>query len=307
MTSSPFHAPSKARAGEGVRVTLLGAGLDIFLFFLKLLVGFLGHSRAVVADAVHSLSDVVTDVIVVWGLIAGSRPSDECHHYGHAKLELMAEMVLGAVLVLTGIGIIVDSLKAVLGGPVRTPSLIVLPVIALSVLIKEALFWVTIKAARKTRTPSLTANAWNHRSDGVTSAGILLGVGLAIFYPKLVIIDALVGILVAAVIIHMGVKIGWEAASKLVDTAPSRIFGNCMEGVILGVPRTRSIRNLKMRYVGHLIALEVHLGLDPAMSVLESHDVAREVKRAVMESDPRVWDVVVHVEPEIKGGGLKQT
>lgn len=302
MNERPFQIPPATRAGEGLRVTYLGAALDILLFLLKLLVGFAGNSRAMVADAVHSLSDVVTDVIVVWGLLAGSRPSDECHHYGHAKLELMAELVLGAILIITGLGIAFDSIRAVLGGVVKTPSFFVLTVAALSVISKEALFWVTIRVGRKTGIPSLVANAWNHRSDGLTSAGILLGVGLAIYYPKLVLIDALIGILVGAVIIHMGLKIGWEAASKLVDTAPSRVFLSRMEEMILKVPRTRSVRNLKVRYVGHLVALEVHLGLDPEMSVHESHEVAKNVKHRIMERDQRVFDVVVHVEPEGRGG-----
>ena len=304
MRDSPFKISSpESRSGEGLGVTYLGAALDILLFFAKLLVGFFGNSRAMIADAVHSLSDVVTDVIVVWGLIAGSRPSDDCHHYGHGKMELMAELVLGAILVATGLGIAFDSLRAVLVGSVETPSLLVLPVAAVSVLSKEGLFQVTIRAARRTGIPSLVANAWNHRSDGFTSAGVLLGVGLAIYFPRLVVIDALVGLLVAAVIARMGFKIGWEAASKLVDTAPSRDFLRRMEGMILGVPGTRSVRNLKVRYVGHMIALEVHLGLDPGMSVRESHDIAREVKHTVMERDGRVFDVVVHVEPEERASG----
>jgi len=298
MSSGPLQIPASPRAGEGLRVTYIGAALDIILFFLKLLVGFFGSSRALVADAVHSLSDVVTDVIVIWGLIAGSRPSDNCHHYGHAKLELMAELILGAILMITGLGIVFDSLSAVLGGAVKSPSWIVLPVAAFSALSKEALFWVTIRAGRETGSPSVVANAWNHRSDGLTSAGILLGVGLAIFYQKLVLIDALIGILVAAVIIRMGARIGWEAASKLVDRAPSSDFMNRMEQMILVVPETRSVRNLKVRYVGHLVALEVHLGLDPGMSVRESHGVASRVKQTIMERDQRVFDVVVHVEPE---------
>ena len=289
--------------GEGVRVTVLGAVLDIILVVLKLLVGFIGNSRALIADAVHSLSDIVTDVIVIWGLIAGSRPSDECHHYGHAKLELMAELILGSILIITGLGIALDSVRAVLGGAIKTPSILVLPVAGISVISKECLFWVTIRSARKTDIPSLVANAWNHRSDALTSAGVLLGVGLAIFYQDLVVVDALVGILVAAVVIHMGLKIGWEAATRLVDTAPSRDYMNRMKQMILAVPRARSVRDLKMRYVGRLIAVEVHLGLDPAMSVKESHDVATEVKHTIMRRDRRVFDIIVHVEPEDSAQG----
>jgi cation diffusion facilitator family transporter len=301
MSVSHDHIlPTTPDPREGLRVTALGATVNLVLVILKLLVGVSGGSRALVADAAHSLSDLVSDIVVAWGLIVGSRPSDEDHHYGHAKVELLAELILGMILLVGGLGIMLDSVRAVLSGEARSPSFIVLPVAALSVLLKEYLFRVTMKIARETGRPSLIANAWHHRSDSLTSMGVLLGAGLAMIRPSFAVADALVGSLVAAVVIKVGVGIAWEAAARLVDTAPARDYMKRMEHMILSVPRTRSVRDLKMRYVGRRIAVEVHLGLDPEMPVRESHDVAKEVKNTIMERDRRVFDVLVHVEPEEK-------
>ena len=289
---------SGVHTADGLRVTFLGAALNILLVFLKMLFGVLGSSRALLADAVHSMSDLVSDLVVVWGLLIGGRPRDDSHHYGHAKLELMAELILGVILTVAGIGIAFDSIRAIAQDTVRPPSVIVLPVAAVSVISKEYLFRLTMRSARRAERPSLVANAWHHRSDALTSAGVLAGAGLAAVDGSLAILDALVGVVVAAVVINVGRKIAWEASKRLVDTAPSRDYMKRIEGMILKVPCARSVRDLKVRYVGHLIALEVHLGLDPDMSVREGHDVAREVKRFIMEKDRRVFDVVVHVEPE---------
>jgi cation diffusion facilitator family transporter len=289
---------------EGLRITALGAAMNILLIGLKFTVGIMGNSRALVADSAHSMSDLISDVVVVWGLIVGSRPSDDCHHYGHAKVELLAEMILGLILLSAGLEIAADSIRAVLTeGPRSSPSYLVLPVAAVSVVLKEYLFRITMRIARKTDRPALVANAWHHRSDAVTSLGVLAGASLAVFVPSLAVADALVGAFVAALVIKVGVEIGWGAGARLVDTAPGRDYMLRMEQMVLENPRTRSVRDLKMRYVGRLIAVEVHLGLDPGMSVRESHDVAKAVKNAIMEKDQRVFDVLVHVEPEEGNGG----
>jgi cation diffusion facilitator family transporter len=281
-----------------VNVTVLGAILNIFLVLLKFYAGIAGNSRALVADAVHSLSDLVSDAVVIWGLIASGRPSDACHHYGHAKFELLAEMILGVILLFAGAGIILDSFRVVVSGAPEPPSAVVLPVAALGVVVKEFLFRVTMNVSRRTRRPSLIASAWHHRSDALTSGAVLAGAGLAYFRPELSLADPLMGILVAFVVIRVGIKVGWDAGLRILDTAPSADFIKRIEKMVLADPMARSVRTLKMRYVGRLISVEVHLGLDPDMSVRESHDVARRIKHGILERDRRVFDVVIHVEPE---------
>jgi len=283
---------------EGLGVTVVGSVVNLVLVVVKLAVGIKGGSRALVADGIHSMADLVTDAIVFAGLLVGSRPEDDDHHYGHGKVEQLAEMVLGGILLAAGLFIMWDSGKALLLFKGRSPSAIVLPVALASVVVKEFLYHITIRTARKTGRPALVANAWHHRSDALSSLGVLAGAGLAIIHPKFAIADALVGFAVAIVVLRIGWKIAWEASMCMIDTAPSNDYITRIEKMVLSVPGTLSVRELRMRYVGRLIAVEVHLGLDPAMTVREGHDIAKEVKRTVMAQDSRVFDVLVHVEPE---------
>jgi len=293
-----MHKTNNKPLADSLKVTIVGSIINVVLVILKISLGTMGHSRALVADGIHSLTDLVTDVIVIGGLIIGSRPQDDSHHYGHGKVETLAEMGLGGILIFAGLAIVFDSVKAMLAGSTVQPLPIVIPAALASIVLKEWLYHVTIRAARRDDRPALVANAWHHRSDALTSVGVLLGVGLAIIFPALVIVDSLVGLVVASVVIRIGWGIAWEAAMKIVDTAPSQDHMARIKEMMLRVPGTRSVRDLKMRYVGSLIAVEVHLGLDPNMSVWEGHDVAKAVKKYVLEKDSRVFDVLVHVEPE---------
>ena len=293
-----MHNTNNKPLADSLKVTIIGSIINVVLVILKISLGTMGHSRALVADGIHSLTDLVTDVIVIGGLIIGSRPQDDSHHYGHGKVETLAEMGLGGILIFAGLAIVFDSVKAMLAGSTVQPLPIVIPAALASIVLKEWLYHVTIRAARRDDRPALVANAWHHRSDALTSVGVLLGAGLAIIFPALVIVDSLVGLVVASVVIRVGWGIAWEAAMKIVDTAPSQDHMARIKEMMLRVPGTRSVRDLKMRYVGSLIAVEVHLGLDPNMSVREGHDVAKAVKKYVLEKDSRVFDVLVHVEPE---------
>jgi cation diffusion facilitator family transporter len=293
-TDRPHHEDIR----EGLGITAAGSAVNLVLVALKLVVGMAGGSRALVADGIHSMADLVTDAIVFAGLLVGNKPEDEDHHYGHGKVEQLAEMALGMILIGAGVFIAADAARALLLFEGKSPSLMVLPVAAASVLLKEILYHLTIRVARKTGRPSLVANAWHHRSDALSSIGVLAGAGLAVMNPKLAVADALVGFAVAIIVVRMGWKVTWAAGMRIIDTAPSGDYMSRMEQMILDVPGTRSVRNLKMRYVGRLIAVEVHLGLDPEITVRAGHDIAVEVKKEVMSKDKRIFDVLVHVEPE---------
>ncbi|NOY86206.1 MAG: cation transporter [Deltaproteobacteria bacterium] len=283
---------------DSLRVTVIGSILNVVLIVFKLTLGILGHSRALVADGLHSMTDLMTDAILIGGLIVGAKPTDESHHYGHGKVEILVEMALGSILVLAGILIIYDSGRALLHPPDTGPSLFVIPAALFSVISKEWLYRITMRTARSEGRPALVANAWHHRSDALSSVGVLLAVSLAIIHPAFAVADPLVGFFVALLVIGMGGKIGWNAALRIIDTAPSGDFMERVSRMIREIPDVRSIRNLRMRYVGRLIAVEVHLGLDPEMTIDRGHEVASEVKRSILERDSRVFDVLVHMEPE---------
>ncbi len=283
---------------DSLEVTIVGSVINVILVILKIVLGIMGHSRALVADGIHSLTDLVTDVIVIGGLIIGSKPQDDSHHYGHGKVETLAEVGLGWILIIAGLAIMFDSVKAMLSGSTGPPLPIVIPAALASIILKEYLYRITIKVAKRSNRPSLVANAWHHRSDALTSIGVLLGAGLAVVFPAMAVMDALVGLVVAVVVIKVGGGIAWKSSMRIIDTAPSDDYVTRVSDLILSVPGVRSVRNLRMRHVGSLIAVEVHLGLDPEMSVFDSHDLATEVKRFVLEKDSRIFDVLVHVEPE---------
>ncbi len=300
-------ANTREHIGSSIRVTVIGSVLNVVLIVLKLSLGILGHSRALVADGLHSMTDLMTDAILVGGLIIGAKPTDESHHYGHGKVEILVEMLLGGILVLAGILIIYDSAGDLLSPSNTTPSMFVIPAALFSVLSKEWLYRITMRTARSEGHPALVANAWHHRSDALSSVGVLLAVSLAIIHPAFAAADPLVGFVVAILVIGTGGKIGWKATLRIIDTAPAGDYMERIHRMIMEVPDVRSVRNLRMRYVGSLIAVEVHLGLDPEMSIDRGHAVAYEVKRSILERDSRVFDVLVHMEPENMAHGEKLT
>jgi len=286
------------RVDEAIRVTKIGAVVNIVLVIIKIVLGYFGGSRALVADGLHSMTDLVSDAAVMVGVIAGAKPRDENHHYGHGKVENLSEMVLGIILVFAGLFIAVDSVSTIFRPNISVPSYFVIPVAAASIISKEWLYRITVKTGRKFHLQSLIANAWHHRSDAITSAGVLLGVTLAVFVPKFAMADAAVGFLVAIVIVRIGGKIGWDSAMRIIDTAPGVDYELKVKRMILEVPGALAVREMKFRYVGNMIAIEAHVGMDPELTVREGHDIATAVKRSVMERDSRIYDVVVHVEPE---------
>ena len=281
-----------------VRVTIVGALVNVALVVIKLFLGFTGHSKALVADGIHSMTDLVSDAIVLGGLMIGSLPRDETHHYGHAKVELLAEMFLGLLLVVAGVYISFDSISALFIHDLAAPSVIVIPAALVSVISKEWLFRISIRVGKREERPSVIANAWHHRSDALSSLGVLIGVTLAVLHPSLMAADALMGFIVALVVIKAGWEIGWNAVIRVIDTSPGKEYESRIARLIGEVPGVLSIRDLRLRYVGNRIAVELHLGLDPDMSVRMGHDIATAVKRHVMAKDRRVFDVLVHMEPE---------
>ncbi len=286
------------KVSEALKITKTGAAINIGLVILKMVLGYLGHSRALLADGLHSMTDLVSDGAVMIGIVQGSKPRDESHHYGHGKVEILAEMVLGLLLVMAGLFIAVDSIKTLFITDIPVPSSFVLPAAAVSIVGKEWLYRVTARVGKKHDMPSLIANAWHHRSDALTSVGVLIGVSMSVYFPKLAVADALVGFVVAVLIIRIGVSIGWQSSLRIIDTAPGEDYEKRIEGMILNVPGALSVREMKLRYVGNMIAVEAHLGMDPGISVREGHDIATLVKKTVMRNDARIFDVLVHMEPE---------
>lgn len=287
-----------AKRGLGdpaVRVTWVGVGVNLALTGFKVGVGFISGSMALVADGVHSLSDLVTDLVVLGGLRLARRPADASHAYGHGKFETVATAVVALALLGAGGWIAGEAVRGILAPTDHVPGLAVAGVAALSVAVKEWLFHATRRVARQTRSSSLAANAWHHRSDALSSVAVLVGGALAIAgVPQG---DQAAAIAVAVLIGWAAVGILRRALYELTEGALSDNERARVAQAVSAVDGVQSWHKLRTRGSGRGAFVDVHIQVDPALSVAESHAIASQVEEAVREAIGGAASVVVHVEP----------
>lgn len=278
-------------------VTLVGALVNAVLTVLKLLCGYIGQSQALIADGIHSLSDLATDVMVVVAAKHGSRDADEAHPYGHARIETAFTVLLGGVLILVGLGLMIDAGRRVLEPALLLhPGPLALGVAAISIIAKEALYQYTARVARRLRSPLLRANAWHHRSDAISSVVVLVGVlGTLMGFAYL---DAFATVGVALMIAKIGWDVGWEAVRELIDTGlePERLA--TIRQSIHEVEGVTDFHMLRTRRVGGAAFVDVHIQVSPRLSVSEGHQIGEYVRTRLTETIDEVADVTVHVDPE---------
>lgn len=284
------------RYWKAKRVTLLGALKNILLAIIKVTGGTLWQSHALLADGVHSFADLITDFLVLFAAKFGSQTADHSHPYGHQRIETAATLLLALLLALAGFGIGLDALDELLHDSPKTPGLLTLPVIVFSLVANEALFHYTRHVGKSIGSGLIIANAWHHRSDAASSAVVLAGL-LASFagYPGF---DALAAIIVGAMIIRMGIALGWGSIRELVDTAAPKDIQAEIARVINSVDGVVRIHQLRSRMMGGEVLVDVHVLVAPTISVSEGHYIAQHVHRALTGSITAVRDVVVHIDPE---------
>ncbi|MCC5858369.1 MAG: cation transporter [Ectothiorhodospiraceae bacterium] len=283
------------------RVTLAGAAVNLVLAAGKILFGWIGNSQALVADGVHSLSDLISDALVLVAARLGSRKADHNHPYGHGRIETAATGAMGILLLAVAGGFIVDASGRLLE-PERlpTPGLVALAAAVASVLVKEALFHYTRRVARRVESPLIAANAWHHRSDALSSLVVIGGiVGAMLGAPWL---DAVAAILVAGMIGRMGWDFGSDALRELVDTGLETHETQALRRRILAVPGVLGERQLRSRRMGPRVLVDVHILVDGGISLREAHRIAQDVRRRLLNHDDAVSDVVVSVEPADRPG-----
>ncbi|GAB0147865.1 cation diffusion facilitator family transporter [Marichromatium sp. PS1] len=286
-----------ARREAVTRTAVVGAVLNLVLAAIKIVAGWLGHSQALVADGLHSLSDLLSDVLV---LIAGRQAHqgpDQEHPYGHARYETVATLALGFLLLAVAIGIGWDAVERLFSPEeLLRPDLIALGATLASILVKEWLYWWTLAHAKRVRSDLLRANAWHHRSDSVSSVVVL--VGIAGTMAGLPYLDAIAAVMVALMIAKIAWELGWEAASELVDTG---LQGERLEAVkqtIHSVGGVRDIHMLRTRRLGGQASVDVHVLVDPYVSVSEGHMISVLVERRLKREIDEIADVTVHIDPE---------
>ena len=283
------------------RVTFAGFAVNCLLAAGKLAAGLLGRSGAMVADAVHSFSDLATDVVVVAFARVSAKPKDEGHDYGHGKFETLAAILVGLALVAVGGGILAEGVQAIRrvvhGGELARPGGIALAAAAVSIVVKEWLYRYTVRAGRTLRSPSVVANAWHHRSDALSSLGTLAGIGCAYFLgPAWRIADPIAALLVAVFIF----KIAFDQIRAGLDELLERSLPADMEQEILRIvtadPAVRQPHNLRTRRIGAAIAGEVHIRVDGERSVRRAHALTVDIERRLRARFGAETMIAIHVE-----------
>jgi len=290
------------RVKEIAKVTLKGSIVNLLLVCVKVAAGIAGHSAAMVSDAVHSLSDLLTDFVVLAFVRVSGRPKDASHDYGHGKFETMASLLIGIFLAAAAIGIVVSGavkLSSWLQGEdIPAPGRMALWAALLSIAAKELLFRYTDAKGRKLDSPALRANAWHHRSDALSSIGAAIGIGGALLLgDRWTVLDPLASIVIGAML----VKVAWDllgpSFGELTDSSLPAETEQEIIGMIRDIPGIFEPHNLRTRRIGRLIAAEVHIRLDGSQSLSEAHEKASEVERRFKERFGRESHIIVHMEP----------
>ena len=290
------------REDEIARVTVAGSVVNLLLVGLKAFAGVAGHSAAMVSDAVHSLSDFVTDIVVLVFVRVSARPQDEDHDYGHGKFETLATLLIGLALAAAAIGIVVGGAvklaRWLQGEDLPAPGKLALWAALVSIVVKELLFQYTRWKGRHLQSRALEANAWHHRSDALSSIGAAIGIGGAILLgDRWTVLDPLASIVVGAML----VKVAWDllgpSVGELTDSSLPAETEQEMLDLITSVPGVEDPHNLRTRRIGNLIAAEVHIRLDGSQTLEEAHEKASEVERRFRERFGRESHIIVHMEP----------
>ncbi len=294
----PEPGPGRSPKREAQRVTWLGLLLNLALVGMKLGAGVLGHSQALIADAVHSASDLVSDGVVLAGLRLGRAPADQGHHFGHARLETLAGALVGLALlaaaVLMGVQAVVDIYRQ---AP-HHPNWLAPAAAAVSLVVKELLYQRTMRLGRRLNSTALKANAWHHRSDALSSLAVLLGAGAAVLDPAWHLLDAYAAFVVCLFVVAAGVEITREAVRELTDTAPEPGVVRRMQECARRVPGVAGVHDLKARLSGGRYLVELHLEVDGDLSVRRGHAIAKEVECRLREELPGVEKVITHIDPD---------
>lgn len=295
LSTDEMVDPERFRAGQ--RITWVSVVVNVCLTAMQIVVGLLAHSMALVADAMHTLSDIVADAFVLWANRKGARAADDNHPYGHGRFETAASLVLGILLVLTGAGILISAAGRLQQVGTLPPVGVAAIWAALITLAgKEALFRYMLRVAERLRSPMLIANAWHARADALSSLVVAAGVGGALL--GFTFADAVAAIVVGAMIIKAGAGFAWEALEELIDTGLPAAEVAAIRSTLLATPGVEALHELRTRRMAHRVFVDVHLQVDGEITVREGHAIGEEARRRVLAAHPEVIDVLVHLDPE---------
>jgi len=279
------------------KVTIWGLLVNLALSAMKFVFGFLGNSQALVADGVHSLSDSTTDIAILVGARFWTQPADEHHPHGHGRIEIMVTLFIGVVLAIVGILIAYRAIQTIGMDHRSAPGWVVFAAACVSMISKEILYQWTMLVGKRIKSSALMANAWHHRSDGFSSLPVAIAVLGTKIQPEWIFLDHIGAIIVAVLIIQAAFKILWPALNQLADTAASKEEQNQLRRLVRTTEGVRDVHALRTRHVGPGLQVDLHVLVDPELSVSKGHVIAGKVKRKLLDDGPDVVDVLVHIEP----------
>ena len=290
------------REKEILRITWIGSIVNFSLLIFKFVAGIVGHSTAMVADAVHSLSDFVTDLIVILFVRISGKPQDESHDYGHGKYETLATAIIGLILLAVGFGLLVNSARSILavcrGQVLATPGMLALVAAVVSILVKELLYQYTVFKGKGLNSNAVIANAWHHRSDAFSSIGTLIGVGGAILLgEKWSVLDPIAALVVSLFIIKVSISLIKPCLDELLERSlPQKEEERILE-IIGSYPEVSSPHHLRTRRIGNSIAIEVHIRMHGAMTLQDAHEITKGIEQSLKQEFGAATHVGIHMEP----------
>lgn len=291
-----------SREKEIYRVTFIGSIVNLLLLLFKFAAAFIGHSSAMMADAVHSLSDFITDIVVVVFVRISSKPADEGHDYGHGKYETLGTVIIGVALMFVGIMILVNSVESIImffkGEKLAAPGWFAFIAAIVSIVSKEILYQYTVIKGRKLSSQAVVANAWHHRSDALSSIGTAVGIGGAILLgEKWRVLDPVAALIVSCFIIKVSVELLKPGFNELLERSlPVDVEDRILE-IVNSFEGVSEPHNLRTRRIGNRCAIEMHLRMDGSVSLSEAHDKATEIERKLREEFGKDTYINIHLEP----------
>jgi cation diffusion facilitator family transporter len=294
----PESITAPARAGRSV--TLVGTLVNILLIILKFLTGVFGRSQALIVDAIHSVSDLFTDIVVLVGLRIGRKAPDDEHPFGHARIETLASATLGLALIATALYLGIESALNIYHHTEYHPTGLALMGAGISIALKEGLYHYTAYTGRRIKSQLIIANAWHHRSDALSSVAVMAGVAGTLINPSWHILDSFAALLVSFFIVKVGLDILKNSLREFTDTAPQPEILNRISICVLSVEGVLDVHDLRVRISGGLYQMETHIIVDGQLTVDEGHRITKEVENCLAEEVEDLERAIIHVEPAAK-------
>ena len=284
------------------KVTFVGCLGNVLLMVCKLIAGFLGHSSAMIADAVHSLSDFITDVIVLLFVHVSAKPQDVDHDYGHGKYETIASFIIGLALIAAATGIIVSGATKLIdwagGKQLEAPGWLALAAAIISIVVKEILYRYTAMQGKTLDSQALVANAWHHRSDALSSIGTTVGIGGAILLGnRWTVLDPLASVVVGAMLVKVAVDLLRTSVGELTESSLPADMDKEIEDIIRSFPDVSEPHNLRTRRIGNRCAIEAHVRMDGNLPLSAAHDRATAIEQRIRDRFGSQTHVTIHMEP----------